>query len=438
MTLQRETYEAVVRHREGAFVSERPALFSPAAAAQDPANAKGAYAPFAQILLPQEYTGWAEESTAHVRGCYLGDWTSLNKIEVSGPQALDFLSWLGMNDLSVFHDGQIKHHVQLDEHGWVASEGVLCRLGEEKFLYTAGSGDWLRWQFSMGNWDASVTDVSPDLFIFGVQGPESFAILQSVLGGNLRDLGFNRSRPAFANGVGVRVLRTGISGELGYEVHGPAAYANEVWKAIAGAGNVTLLGLRSQSVQHIEAGIATNGLDYLPAAILTPGAPTQFRRGKGPGGSFVPGNVTDYFRKPGELGWLRGRISSHDFLGRDALVADAGERKLVGLRWDNESVAAIAAGLFDGVEQMELPRLNGPSFDQILIDGVLRGVSTGRALSLTVGATISLGVLETAHTTPGTEVTVLWGRPGTTQREIPAVVTELPFKPDRRRTDVSR
>ncbi|XVU28042.1 hypothetical protein ACQPZJ_13655 [Actinoplanes sp. CA-054009] len=29
------------------------------------------------------------------------------------------------------------------------------------------------------------------------------------------------------------MLRTGISGELGYEVHGPAAYANEIWTVLA-------------------------------------------------------------------------------------------------------------------------------------------------------------------------------------------------------------
>ena len=63
---QREVYEAVVAHRDGAFITDRPALFSPAAAAQDPANAKGMYAPFAQILMPQEYTGWALETRAHV------------------------------------------------------------------------------------------------------------------------------------------------------------------------------------------------------------------------------------------------------------------------------------------------------------------------------------------------------------------------------------
>lgn len=65
------------------------------------------------------------------------------------------------------------------------------------------------------------------------------------------------------------------------------------------------------------------------------------------------------------------------------------------------------------------------------------GVATGRTVSPTLRAMISLCVLDPAHTAPGTEVAVLWGRPGTPQREIRATVTTLPFKPDNRRTDVN-
>jgi glycine cleavage system aminomethyltransferase T len=422
------------------------ALFSPASAAQDDANPRGSFGRFAQILLPLEYTDWVEESAAHVRTCYLGDWTSLSKVRVRGRQAREFLSWLGMNDLSRFAIGQIKHHVQLDENGWIASEGVLCRLGDEEFVYTAGSCDWLLWQFTRGDWDAEVSDVSPDHFIFGVQGPTSLSTLEQVTGESLRDIGFNRSRLSQVDGVPVRVLRTGISGELGYEVHGSANDANGIWSAIAAGGaefGLRLLGFRSQPVQHIEAGIATNGLDYLPAAILTPGAPRQFRRGV-MGGSFVPtGGVTDYFRTPGELGWgRRGTVASHDFLGRDALVAKAGDphRVLVGLRWNHTDVAAVLTALLgdgDVPEQMDVPRRLGPSFDQVLVSGNPVGVSTGRTVSPHLREMISLCVIDGARSAPGTKVVVLWGRPGTPQREIRATVAALPFKPDRRRTDVT-
>jgi hypothetical protein len=50
---------------------------------------------------------------------------------------------------------------------------------------------------------------------------------------------------------------------------------------------------------------------------------------------------------------------------------------------------------------------------------------------------ISLCVISSGHATPGTEVTVVWGRPGTPQRDVRATVAALPFKPDRRRTDVT-
>lgn len=444
---QRQAYDAMLNGDVSPFATGVPVLFSPAGAAQDEANVKGGYGRFAQILLPQEYGSWADEAQAHVRSAYLGDWTSLSKVVLRGRQALGFLAQAGLNDLSRFETGQVKHHVQLDENGWVASEGILIRLGEEEFAYTAGSCDWLTWRFGQGDWDAELTDVSPETFIFGVQGPQSLFILEKALGEPLRDIAFNRFRSSSMDGTAVRVLRTGISGELGYELHGPADDADRVWRAVAAAGQefgLRLLGFRSQPVQHIEAGIATNGLDYLPAAAITPGAPRNFKRGS-IGGSFVPaGGFTDYFRKPGELGWGPRTLPGHDFLGRDALAADAADggtaRVLVGLTWNAADVATVLSSILgDGElpDQMDMPRLAGPSFDQVLIGRAAVGVSTGRTVSPTLRAMISLCVIDRGRAAPGTAVTVLWGRPGTSQREIRAAVTALPFKPDHRRVDVS-
>jgi glycine cleavage system aminomethyltransferase T len=443
---QRAAYEALVNNREGLFPTQRPPLFSPAASVQDPANPKGAFGSFGPLLLPSEYAdGWVQETTAHVRTAYLGDWTSLAKIRVRGPEALAFLSWLGMNDLSSLEIGQIRHHVQLDEHAWIASEGVLCRLADQEYLYTAGSGDWLLWQFSQGGWDAEAVEISPERFIFGVQGPHSLPILEAICAESLRDIAFNWSREAQIGAASVRVLRTGISGELGYEVHGDADDAAAVWAAIQEAGEsfeLKLLGIRSQPVQHIEAGIATNGLDYLPSSVITPGAPRQFRRGA-IGGSFIPAGVTDYFRRPDELGWgPRNGVPGHEFLGRDALIAarEAPQRTLVGLRWNSQDVIGVYSSLFDDgdlVDQMELPRLAGPAFDQVITESGPVGASTGRTVSTNLRATISLCVIDPDHAAPGTEVGVVWGRPGTPQRTLRARVEPLPFKPDRRRVALS-
>jgi len=441
------SYDAVKQHTDGAFGTERPPLFSPAIAPQEASACKSGLHEWGPMFLPAEYSNWLDESRAHVETCYLGDWSALAKAVVQGPEALEFVSQLGMANLADFPLNRTKHHVQLDEYGRVASEGVICRVGEDAFLYTAGSSEWLAWQLSQGSWDAEASDITAKEFVFGVQGPTSIFSLEAATGESLRDIDFGASRMSRIGPHPVRILRVGISGELGYEIHGPAEHGAEIWIALRDAGKefgLVQLGGAAQPVQHIEAGIATNGLDYMPSAAMTPGAPKLFRR-RGMGGSFIPSGFEDYFRRPRELAWgpRDGSIPEHDFVGRRALLEDAHNpsRQLVGLIWNADDVIDIFAQTLrsDGelVDQMDLPRRRGPAFDQVLCGSDAVGVSTGRALSVNVRAMISLCVLDSALTAPGTDVTVVWGRPGTSQRHIRATVTELPFKPDRRRTDVA-
>jgi vanillate/3-O-methylgallate O-demethylase len=440
---QRETYEAMKAAPWAPFIAERPALFSPAAAAQDPADGTNTYMRFGPMFLATEFTGTFAEARVHHDAAYIGDWSPLAKIRITGSDALRFLSWLGMNDLSRFEIGRIKHHVQLDENGYVAMEGILRRIAEEEFVFTAGSGDWLQWHASQAEGDVVTVDETPDRFIFGVQGPRSLEVLESIADGSLRDIAFNSSRRAVIGGAPVDVLRTGISGQLGYELHGDTADGDAVWAAVVAAGEdvgLLQLGFRAMSNQHVEAGIATNGLDYLPAAIPTPGAPWQFKSG-GPTGSFVPTGLADYFRRPGELGWMpRAGARTDDYLGRAAVEADLAAggpaRTFVGLVWNTADVMGVFASLFDGepVDQMYLPRFPGAAFDRVVLDGTDVGVASGRTYSPFLRRVISFAALDRAHAAPGTEVEVVWGRPGTPQRSIRAVVTGLPFVEDARRS----
>jgi len=156
--------------------------------------------------------------------------------------------------------------------GHIASEGLLYRVADEEFVYSGGGVDWTAWQIDQGGWDAKSEVISPDMFIFEIQGPTSLFALEAATGESLRDIGFNRSRMTSISGIPVRILRSGISGELGYELHGSADDANAIWTAVVEAGTehgIRQLGMRSQLVAHIEAGIATVGIDYLPSSIIT-------------------------------------------------------------------------------------------------------------------------------------------------------------------------
>ncbi|MGP2442216.1 glycine cleavage T C-terminal barrel domain-containing protein [Streptomyces sp. JW3] len=108
--------------------------------------------------------------------------------------------------------------------------------------------------------------------------------------------------------------------------------------------------------------------------------------------------------------------------------------------WNAQDVTDVLTSLTREGElpdQMDLPRNPGPNFDQVDAAGEAVGVATGRTLSPTLRATVSLCVINGTHAAPGTAVDVLWGRPGTPQRTIRATVTPLPFKPDHRRTDTT-
>ena len=75
---------------------------------------------FISEWIPWQYTNFIDESLSFHETAYLGDWSSLTKFRIKGPDALKFLSRFCVNNLAKFNIGQIKHAIQTDEHGKVA------------------------------------------------------------------------------------------------------------------------------------------------------------------------------------------------------------------------------------------------------------------------------------------------------------------------------
>jgi glycine cleavage system aminomethyltransferase T len=429
---------------ERALYLERPALFSPAAAAQDAANGSRMLWNWAPIWLPWEYTDWMSEGRSFHDTAYIGDWSGLVKVHIRGREAFAFLHYLGTNDLTKLQPGRAMHHVQVNEHGKIAAQGVLYRIADDHFIFTGGSAYWTHFMLQQGKWDAEAEVRSADEFLFSVQGPQSLGIIERATGSNLRALRFNDWQLFQIGDAAVKILRTGITGELGFELHGPAEEGNSVWAKVVEVGKefgIKQLGVRAQMISHVEAGIATNDRDFVSAAAETGGAPqipptARSRRT----GSYPLQALSELYRTPAEVGWFRQlSLDSHDFLGRQALLSerDVGgpSRRLVGLVWNHKDVVDVYATLFDEnpVAPMELPRYIGLAVDQVLSADRLVGCSTSRVYSPYLRKMISLGYLDVELTQPGTAVSVLWGSEGEPQREIRATVVGLPFKPDLRR-----
>jgi vanillate/3-O-methylgallate O-demethylase len=88
-------------------------------------------------------------------------------------------------------------------------------------------------------------------------------------------------------------------------------------------------------------------------------------------------------------------------------------------------------------DYMEMPRdQRGFMYaDKVMKNGKVVGVSTSRGYSYYFREMLSLCTVDVAHCETGSEVTVVWGNPGTPQKEIRAKVAPAPYKTDNRRLD---
>jgi glycine cleavage system aminomethyltransferase T len=429
-------------------IDRRP-LFSPAASAQEAANSSRLWRRWANTWLPWQFGDWISEATAVHNTAFMGDWSALSKVLVKGPAAVDFLHHIGVADLTNFAVGRLRHFVCTNEDGKVATEGVLGRLSEDSYFYTGGGGEWLVYHFSQSAWDAAIELVTPDYFMFELQGPNSFKIVEAVCEQSIQLLDFNHWMPNKIQGASVRILRTGVSGELGYEVHGSSEYGAMVWNEFVKQGEqfgIVPLGARSQVLAHVEAGIATVGFDYIPATL---GSPVKSQTSvAGPGqkiaGTYEFSSFKDLYRSPFELNWCSPNVvRRREFIGSDALRAeiDAGgpRRKLFGLVWNTDDVMSVYRTLFeDGpiAAQMDLPRHYMAEYYAVLAHGKSCGVATSRVYSPTLRRMISLAVIDRTVAQERPVATVLWGQDAKQAKEIRAEIVDLPFTTDRRRQTV--
>jgi glycine cleavage system aminomethyltransferase T len=413
------------------------------------------YTRFGTTFEPYEYTGWVDEQMSWKETCFIGDWSPLSKLRVTGPDAIRFFADISVNSFAKFAIGQAKHIILCNDDGKVMGEGVLMREAEDRLLFTGGPViPWAQYLFERGSYDATAELVTACHYIFQLQGPTALFVLEKATGKPQRDIGFMRFRPASIAGMTFQVLRQGMSGEIGFELHGSADEGVAVYNALLAAGaefGIRRLGGRTKMVNHVEACFPTPNVDYIPAiwsvdgfhSMMQERAPAFLRLFKG-SGSYEAADISAYYRSPVELGWARNIKFDHDFIGRAALEREvaAPRRTMVTLVWNAEDVSDVHASLLrpgEPYDFMEMPRnlLGAMWVDQILSDGVLVGASTSRCYSYFFREMLSLATIDGAFAEPGTEVTVVWGRPGFPQKHIRATVAPAPYKRDNRKIDLS-
>jgi sarcosine oxidase, subunit alpha len=263
----------------------------------------------------------ARECKAVRAGVGLFDASTLGKIEVVGPDAIEFLSRMYVNGFKTLAVGRSRYGILCRDDGFVYDDGVIARFAEDRFHVTTTTGgaarvfammeDYLQTEWpQLKCWLTSTTE---QWSVIALQGPKAREVLAPLVEGV--DLS-NAALPHLAVtegricGVPMRLFRMSFTGELGYEINVPADYGLAVWEAIHAAGEphgITPYGTESMHVLRAEKG-------YIIVGQETDGTVTPDDAG---------------------LGWAIGKAKP-DFVGKRSLARETmltpGRKQLVGLQ----------------------------------------------------------------------------------------------------------
>ncbi|MEX0959386.1 MAG: sarcosine oxidase subunit alpha family protein [Burkholderiales bacterium] len=196
------------------------------------------------------------------------DASTLGKIEVTGPDAAEFLDRVYASLIANLRVGRCRYGILCGEDGMVFDDGVIARLVQDHFFITTTTGgaahvsDWMEdlLQTEWPDLRVYLTPVTEQWAVTAVAGPKSRELLRRLapaLPADPESFPFMSVREGAVAGVPARVFRVSFSGELGYEIHVPSDRGLAVWEAAMEAGrrfDITPYGTEAMHVLRAEKG----------------------------------------------------------------------------------------------------------------------------------------------------------------------------------------
>ena len=266
-----------------------------------------AFTVYNHMYMPTVYTDPVDEYWKLVNDVTLWDVACERQVEITGPDAANFVQLLTPRNLQRCRVGQCRYLILTAEDGGILNDAVLLRLGENQFWLSPGDGDVLLWAQGVAvSSGMDVTIDEPDASPLQLQGPKAPQVAQALFGDWALDLGYYHLKETELDGIPLVLSRTGWSGELGYELFlRDGRQGDALWEKVMKAGK-----------PHGIAPIAPNLIRSVEGAIF----------------SYCSDITRD--DNPFTIGFDRMVHLDHDFIGREALTkiqADGVKRRLVGV-----------------------------------------------------------------------------------------------------------
>ena len=228
-------------------------------------------------------------------------------IEICGPDAERFLDKLLTRKICGIKEGRGDYALACTPTGGIFMDGVVFKLGQEKYWYVQADGDFETWLMAhSAGYNIQISD--PNSRVLQIQGPLSIEVMKAATNGQIDEsMAYYRSGFFDIGGQKLYVSRSGFTNELGFEIYCDGANTDHLalWDHLMSVGEpfgMEFSSTRAMTIRRIEGGIFGNTTDIDTS--LTP-----FEAGLG---AFV-------------------NLSKDDFVGRDMLVDADKQTLLMGL-----------------------------------------------------------------------------------------------------------
>ena len=315
--------------------------------------------------MPVQFAGILAEHQAVRTACGVFDVSHMGQVFISGRDAHRFVERVNCNRMSAVPGKGTYAHI-LAEDGGILDDAITFCLGPDRFLAIVNAAtadnDFAWFQRQAAGFDVQLDHASARFGMLAVQGPNAPALVGEIFPAAAALPRFGVAEVPFA-GETAYVMRTGYTGEDGFEVAASPAGTLAFWDALQSRGGrhgLVPCGLGSRDTLRLEAGYLLYGAD------------------------------ADETRTPYEAGcgWAV-KLQKGDFIGRDALVRrkEAGFKdKLTGVRLLGRGVPRHGCGVWLGGQKL--------------------GELTSATFAPSLGAGIGVGYLAPAAWEPGVRVEV--------------------------------
>lgn len=224
--------------------------------------------PFAGFNMPVQYSNLIQEHMQVRNSVGVFDVSHMGEFVLKGEKALDLIQLVTSNDASKLTDGKVQYSCLPNNTGGIVDDLLVYRYSATEYYLVVNASniekDW-NWIASHNTFGVQMENISDQLSLLAVQGPNAIKALQKITDVDLSSMEYYTFKGGTIGGCeDVIISNTGYTGAGGFELYVWNKDARKLWDAVFEAGKefgILPAGLGCRDTLRLEKGFCLYGND---------------------------------------------------------------------------------------------------------------------------------------------------------------------------------